>query len=139
VVLNTLSSLINNVIQFEKDLSSIYRNAIENVNLDKEYFINLIDENLNICKKLERAYRDSVTDTLESTFFLSNFQLPSINVNPDLFKVKTELERIEKDCIACYEKIAEAIKNYNKIIYKYFEKLLQEHKECYNKLLNIER
>lgn len=136
--MNTLSSLINNVIQFEKDLSSIYRNAIENVNLDKEYFINLIDENLNICKKLERAYRDSVTDTLESTFFLSNFQLPSINVNIDLTNIKLELERIENDCIACYEQIAEAIKNYNKIIYKHFEKLLEKHRSFYNKLVNIE-
>jgi rubrerythrin len=139
VVLNTLSSLINNVVQFEKDLTSIYRKAAGDAHFDKEYFTNLIDEKLKICKNLERAYRDSVTDTLESTFFLSNFQLPSINVNPDLFKVKTELERIEKDCIACYEKIAEAIKNYNKIIYKYFEKLLQVHSSCYNKLLNIER
>lgn len=135
--MNTLSSLINNVVQFEKDLSTIYRKAIEEGNFNKEYFINLIDEKLKVCKKLERAYRDSVTDTLESTFFLGDFQLPSINVNTDLSKDKSELERLEKDCIAFYGKVADSIKNYNKIIYKYFEKLLEEHRSCYNKLVNI--
>ena len=135
--MNTLSSLINNVVQFEKDLSTLYREAIEDGNFNDDFFVNLIDEKLKVCKKLERAYRDSVTDTLESTFFLSDFQLPSINVKSDLTEVKAELERLEKDCIAFYRQVADSIKNYNKIIYKYFEKLLEEHRSCYNKLVNI--
>jgi len=67
--LNTLSTLITSVIQFEEDLSNVYKKISEKIIIDDPFFENLEKETLKICRNIERAYRDSVTDTLESTFF----------------------------------------------------------------------
>lgn len=135
--MNTLSTLINSVIQFEEDLSNVYKKITEKIIIDDPFFENLEKETLKICRNIERAYRDSVTDTLESTFFLNNVELPLIRIDESASDYKKEILKLESDCVQFYENITKHMKDYNKIIYRYFAKLLEKHKLCYNKLKEI--
>lgn len=135
--MNTLSTLITSVIQFEEDLSNVYKKISEKIIIDDPFFENLEKETLKICRNIERAYRDSVTDTLESTFFLNNVNLPLIRIDESASDYKKEILKLESDCVQFYEGITGHMKDYNKIIYRYFAKLLEKHKLCYNKLKEI--
>ena len=135
--MNTLSTLITSVIQYEEDLSNVYKKITENIIIDDPFFENLEKETLKICRNIERAYRDSVTDTLESTFFLNNVNLPLIRIDESASDYKKEILKLESDCVQFYESITKHMKDYNKIIYRYFTKLLEKHKLCYNKLKEI--
>jgi len=109
MIINTCSEAISLAKELEINSLKFYMQLAEKFSKGKDLFFSFTKENEDFIVQIERAYYGVISDAIEGCF--------AFNLNPDLYKAKMDIQKID-----CYsDAIKKAIEIEEKILKFYID------------------